>query len=137
MGLDLTGIENVEFYSGHYLDAVLEGDLKKAVFGKWMAAKDEQGKTPPHEALAALAGRYFTACARADEERDEVERWRHARDFHAYLLEALGYPYQPSEEPLDKHEVCPVLLSVRRDGRPPSPSLEGGASSTIRVETRS
>ena len=28
MALDLTGIDNVEFYSGHYLDAVLEGDLK-------------------------------------------------------------------------------------------------------------
>ena len=34
MALDLTGIENVEFYSGHYLDAVLEGDLK-SVFKRW------------------------------------------------------------------------------------------------------
>ena len=33
MALDFTGISNVEFYSGHYLSAVLEGDLK-TVFEK-------------------------------------------------------------------------------------------------------
>jgi hypothetical protein len=43
VALDFTGIQNVEFYSGHYLDAVLEGDLK-ALFDKWNDAKRDEGK---------------------------------------------------------------------------------------------
>ena len=54
MALELTGIDNVEFYSSHYLDAVLEGDLK-AVFARWRKQRDEDGKRPPYEALAGLA----------------------------------------------------------------------------------
>ena len=42
MALEFTGIENVgEFYSAHYLSAVLEGDLK-ATFAKWKKAKEEE-----------------------------------------------------------------------------------------------
>lgn len=57
MALDLIGIDNVEFYSGHYLDAVLEGDLK-SVFDKWKKEKEESGARQPHELLAGLANRY-------------------------------------------------------------------------------
>ncbi len=40
MPIDLSGIHNVgEFYSHHYLDALLEGDLK-GLFARWR--KDEQ-----------------------------------------------------------------------------------------------
>ena len=117
MALDFSGIENVEFYSGHYLSAVLEGDLK-ATFKKWKAAKDEEGKRPPQEALAGLANRYFTAFGKAIEERDPVERLHLAQDFHAYLLEALGYSRSAGIEALDDDEVLPVHLSLRRDGRP-------------------
>ena len=68
MALELTGIENVgEFYSGHYLSAVLEGDLK-AIFAKWKQGKDEDGTRPPNEALAGLANRYFTARSRAEDD---------------------------------------------------------------------
>ena len=43
MAFELTGIENVgEFYSAHYVSAVLEGDLK-SVFQKWKQAKDDDG----------------------------------------------------------------------------------------------
>ena len=117
MALDLTGIQNVEFYSGHYLDAVLEGDLK-AVFGRWASEEKEEGTRSPHKALGALAERYFRAKGQAEGERDAVERWRHGREFHAHLLEALGYPYHPSAEALEGDEVCPVLLALRRDGNP-------------------
>ena len=39
MALDFTGISNVEFYSGHYLTAVLEGDLK-SLFAGWRTVCD-------------------------------------------------------------------------------------------------
>ena len=51
MALNLTGIENVEFYSGHYLDSVLEGDLK-GLFDTWKKAEDADGTRPPYKGMA-------------------------------------------------------------------------------------
>lgn len=117
MALDLTGIENVEFYSAHYLDAVLEGDLKQ-VFERWKKAKDDEGRRTPQEALNALANPYFQTLARAEGERDESERWQLARSFHADLIAALGYSYEPGIEPLDGDTAIPVLAALQRDSRP-------------------
>lgn len=117
MALDLGGIENVEFYSAHYLNAVVEGDLK-SVFDKWKKEKDEKGKRPPNEVLAGISNRFFTALGKAEGERDLVERLRLARDVHAYLLEALGYQRSPSVEPLEEGQVFPVHLALERDGHP-------------------
>lgn len=124
MALDLTGINNVgEFYSHHYLDAVLEGDLK-AVFDRWKERELDHGVKAPEKRLAALAEDYFKAShasenlrGRAEDVR--VERWHLARGFHLALLEALGYPLQPGAEPLEEEGLAvPVLTSLRRDGRP-------------------
>lgn len=117
MSLELAGISNVEFYSAHYLEAILESDLK-AVFDKWKMEKEEEGKRDPVDRLHALANPYFAALAQAEGENDPVKRWESARAFNAHLLEALGYPYQPSAEPLEGDEVCPVLLALQKDGRP-------------------
>lgn len=46
MALDLTGISNEnEFYTSHYLAAILEDDLKD-LFSTWAKA-EEEGKVPP------------------------------------------------------------------------------------------
>lgn len=133
MALDLTGIENVDFYSAHYLDAVLEGDLK-AQFARWIKAKEEHGKRQPWDALAALANPFFELKARAEGERDEEERLTLVRDFHARLMEALGYERSVAAEELDDKgtEACPVALALQRDGHPflwvietPWPGVEG------------
>ena len=55
MALDLCGIRNLEFYSGHYLEAVLEGDLK-SVFARWAASEAATGRRPPPKELAGLSG---------------------------------------------------------------------------------
>ena len=95
MALEFSGIENIgEFYSTHYLSAVLEGDLK-TIFKKWKIAKDEDGKRPPNETMGGLANRYFTAFGKAGGERDPAERLNLAQDFQAYFLEALGYARNP------------------------------------------
>lgn len=118
MALEFSGIENVgEFYSGHYISAVLEGDLK-ATFERWRQAKEDDGARIPYEVLGGLSNRYFTARARAEEEAEPAERLALAQDFHAFLLEALGYTRQPALEPLEGDEVVPVHLSLKRDGHP-------------------
>lgn len=113
MALDLTGIENVEFYSGHYLDALLESDLKD-VFGRWTKQSEEDGKKHPAQLLGGLATAWFRAKSQGEEERDPTARWTIAREFHAHLIEALGYEYRPSVEPLDGDEYCPVLYATTR-----------------------
>ncbi|MBK8979642.1 MAG: hypothetical protein IPM29_27400 [Planctomycetes bacterium] len=117
MALDLTGIENVEFYSGHYLDAVLEGDLSQVLEG-WAQAEKDHGRTPPYRRLNGLANRFFDALAKSRDERDVAARFEAARVFHAELVAALGYEYSPDVEPLDKDHVLPVLAAYERDGRP-------------------
>ena len=117
MALDLTGIENVEFYSGHYLNAVLEGDLK-TVFDRWKQAQDESGQRLPQEALGGIAHHYFTAREKAAGERDPVERLRLAQGVHAHLLEALDYERAPGLQSLEGEEVIPVHLALERDGNP-------------------
>ena len=120
MTLSFTGIENVEFYSGHYLDAVLEGDLKQQ-FDVWAAAERDSGVRPPWKLLDGLANRYFEARQAAGDERDPLLRHAHARDFHAALLQALGFPYQPDLVLLGPDELqdrLPVLAMLERDRRP-------------------
>jgi hypothetical protein len=118
MALDFSGIDNVgEFYSGHYLSAVLEGDLKQ-IFQEWHDRKAGDGTRPPNEVLAGLSNRYFSVRAEASAARDVADRLRLARDVHAYLLEALGYTRDPQIEPVGGDDVVPVHLVVRRDGNP-------------------
>ena len=55
MATDLTGINNEnEFYTHHYLTAILEGDLKE-VLGQWsQREREEEGFRSPHVLLRGL-----------------------------------------------------------------------------------
>ncbi len=114
MALNLTSIENVEFYSGHYLDSVLEGDLK-GTFSKWKQAAEDSGTKQPRERLRALGGSFLKARNLASGEgrsgNSAAERWQCARNFHSDLLAALGYERNPGTESLGKDDLCPVLAT--------------------------
>lgn len=117
MTLSFSGIENVEFYSGHYLDAVLEGDLK-AQFEAWSTAETNKGIRAPWKALESLGNAYFQSRKAASDESDAHARLRLARDFHAKLTEALGYRYAPDLIELDDDTHLPILAATTRDSRP-------------------
>ena len=119
MALDLTGIENVEFYSGHYLDAVLEGDLKSVFKQLEARPRRRTGKRLPQELLAGLANTLLHG-PRAGRRR--------ARRGRA-LARRPGLPRPPARGarlPVQARApsrwtattVCPVLLSLQRDGNP-------------------
>jgi hypothetical protein len=116
MALDLTGIENVEFYSGHYLDAVLEGDLK-GLFDKWKKAQADHGTKPPYERFAPVAAAWERARKAASGETDPATRLDAAASFHAELVEALGYTRQPDVEALEDGKLVPLVARADRDGR--------------------
>jgi hypothetical protein len=116
MAIDLTGIQNVgEFYSHHYLDALLENDLK-GLFAKWREQGNEEGT--PDRRLNACATAYFTAKSRAIKESKLAARYAYSHGYHVQLLEALGYPYNFHVRYLLEGSSLPLLSALERDGRP-------------------
>ncbi|MBA2660680.1 MAG: hypothetical protein H0U74_00170, partial [Bradymonadaceae bacterium] len=116
MSMQFTGIENVnEFYTTHYLAAILEGDLKGTVFKEWSEQGDER---KPHEKLRALATDFFKFKAQLDDEENLDRRLTLHREFASKFLYALGY--EPGLRHHDlAHGTVPVIAEVRRsDGAP-------------------
>jgi hypothetical protein len=112
MSLDLIGIRNIgEFYSHHYLDALLEDDLR-GLFAGWRAAEEKA----PDLRLNRCATEYFAAKSRAMQSRKPADRYRVSHGLHVALLEALGYPYTPDVRYLLTNDVVPILSAVPRDG---------------------
>ena len=94
MALDLTGIGNVnEFYSHHYLDALLEGDLK-GLLARWDEREREENRTPPHKLLSRCSEEFYKAKARVAATATNDDRFAETHPLNVRLAEALGYPYE-------------------------------------------
>ncbi|MEK7412827.1 MAG: class I SAM-dependent DNA methyltransferase, partial [Planctomycetota bacterium] len=114
MAFPLTGIENSnDFYSQHYLDEVLENDLKD-LFASWQ----EQGSASPAARLRSMAGEYFRLRDRTLKARTLGDRVALLREMAQQLLPALGYDLQPETEAFETGDL-PVLACYRSaDGNP-------------------
>jgi hypothetical protein len=123
MTLELAGVHNVgEFYSQHYLETLLAGDIK-ATLTAWKAAEAAGGPKTPPKRLSALQELYYRASSRAAGERSVAVRLAQAREVHAALLDVLGYRRQPELESLGpdasgKERVVPVVLTVLHERKP-------------------
>jgi hypothetical protein len=121
MPIDLTGITNEnEFYTHHYLAAILEGDLK-AVFEAWA-----QQELQPWDGIRALA-RPFQAI---DRETDPVERQALRQKWFADLLGVLGYQLNHGEIELEGGALLSLAGQITRANGQPElwvlDALEGG-----------
>ena len=126
MALDLAGIRNEnEFFSHHYLSAILEGDLQKT-FKNWRLheatyhqtiklAEEKADANHPERApwiqLRALGQQYFRSRNQLAKERSRESRLTLQRQFFEPLLQALGYGWQPKMEILDECHAIPVLYT--------------------------
>ena len=111
MSFAVNGLTNAnEFYSQHYLDEILEKDLKP-LFEKWK----EQGVQSPVARLRAAAGAngYFRIRERFLSERKVSERASLFMDLVQPLLTALGYEIAPQNLLLADSEL--PVLAVYRD----------------------
>jgi hypothetical protein len=119
MAIDLTGIVNEnEFYTNHYLGAILEKDLKE-VLKKWSDEAQLTGTRMPHAQLDALRSDYFRMRSQIQRERTVQTKVTEQREFSAKLLEVLGYPYAPLCKSLDDGSELPLLAELKRaDGAP-------------------
>jgi type I restriction-modification system DNA methylase subunit len=119
VALDLAGIANVnEFYSHHYLDALLESDLK-SLLSRWETDEKEENRLPPFKLLSRCSEEYFKAKARAADTATDDDRFTETHSLNVRLAEALGYPYQAGEyELIENDQAVPVLAALKRDGNP-------------------
>jgi len=113
MAIDLTGIHNVgEFYSHHYLDSLLENDLK-GLFAEWKQEDDDT----PDKRVDRLATEFFAAKRKAMQTNQAKARFDAPHKIHVKLLEALGYEYKLDTRYMLEGQIVPVLSIVQRDGR--------------------
>lgn len=113
MSFAITGLTNAnEFYSQHYLDEILEKDLKP-LFDQWK----EQGAQSPVNRLRTAAGAngYFRARERFLTERKPSERASLFIDLVQPLLAALGYELAQQNLALADGEL--PVLAVYRDAK--------------------
>jgi len=113
MSFAITGLTNAnEFYSQHYLDEILEKDLKP-LFDQWK----EQGAQSPVARLRTAAGAngYFRARERFLNERKTSERASLFIDLVQPLLAALGYELAPQNLTLAEGEL--PVIAVYRDAK--------------------
>lgn len=127
MAADLTGIENVgEFFSQHYLDELLVGDL-----GEIRARWRETPGTAPDAALRALGREFAKAHAEASQHTQERALWECSHGLQVKLAEALGYAYQAGAYVhLPDRQVVPVLSVIERRSEPYLVVLEGRFSNS-------
>ncbi len=110
MTFAIAGLTNAnEFYSQHYLDEILEKDLKP-LFDQWK----EQGADSPIARLRTASGAngYFRARQRFLSERKASERASLFIDLVQPLLQAIGYQLVPENLVLTDGEL-PVLATYR------------------------
>lgn len=110
MSFAIAGLSNAnEFYSQHYLDEILEKDLKP-LFEQWK----EQGADSPLGQLRAVSGGngYFRHRQRFLAERRNSERASLFIDMVQPLLKAIGYTLSPGILPLADGQL-PVLATYR------------------------
>ena len=126
----LPGIANEnEFYSAHYLDAILREDLKE-VARRWRtqdtaeARQGVAGKSPDQE-LGSLRQPYFRLQDRRARAEDG-EKLTLQREFFQQLLPILGYSWQPQEKVLEDDTLISIVAEVTgRHGLPQLWVMEG------------
>ncbi len=115
MTFAITGLENTnEFYSQHYLDEIVENDLKP-LFNRW---KEQGANSPVSRVRTAGGAAYFRARERFISERKAADRLPLLIDLVQPLLQAIGYEIAPQEleSAEGKGHGLPVL-AVYRDAK--------------------
>jgi hypothetical protein len=122
----LTGITNAnEFYSNHYLDAILQDDIK-GVAQRWRELEEgsppaplDKGGEPggsisAQTAGSALGSLYFRLREQFRKQKSADDRLATQREWLADFLPVLGYELQPQSQELDDGQIIPVVAQVQK-----------------------
>lgn len=114
----MIGIENVnEFYTNHYLAAIVGGDVRPQL-DRWRDdAKQDEGSTPWRR-LAQLQQDFFRFKDQLERQRNAATRVEAHRTIAAALLGALGYELTPVHRELSVGPLPLLGTWARPDGEP-------------------
>ena len=88
MAIDTSAISNVgEFYSDHYLDAILDKDVKSH-FKAWEESEGN-GYIAPHKRLSGLSSAYFKLKSKLSNVVDNDERFKLTHELNVLITEVL------------------------------------------------
>jgi Eco57I restriction-modification methylase/N-6 DNA Methylase len=126
MTIDFTGIINEnEFYSHHYLLAILENDLKD-VLKEWKKAEKDKEIKPPYALVKGFSKEYFNLCSRIKKSRTPEEKLSVQREFIQTLLPILGFEFKLETKELEQGVCIPVISTVsKQSGAPELWIIEG------------
>ncbi|AHJ29039.1 Eco57I restriction-modification methylase domain-containing protein [Nodularia spumigena] len=109
--MPLVGIANEnEFYSAHYLDAILSQDLN-GITQDWQNAEEKT----PDKALASLRQDYFRLRDKLERIHEPGEKFQLQTEFLQQLLSILGYNWHPQIKVLDDDSLLPVVAEVTKN----------------------
>jgi hypothetical protein len=114
MAFPLIGIENAnEFYSQHYLDEVLDQDLRD-LYARW----DELGADAPPAKLRAMAGAFLRSREQLLASKSLADRHATLSDIAESLLGALGFAFHPQALELENGTLQLAGCARGSDGQP-------------------
>jgi hypothetical protein len=119
MAIDFTGIYNEnEFYTHHYLAAILEKDLKD-VLNKWKQQDKDENIRPPYAGLKGIAQEYFNLRNQENKTRKPEDKLGFQRQFLQNTLQILGYEFRPAIKELEDGVVIPIIGEVTKQSGAP------------------
>ncbi len=114
----MIGIENVnEFYTNHYLAAIIGGDIKPQL-DRWREAAQDGKTVTPWRRLAQLQQDFFRFKEGLERTRSAADRVQAHRLIASQLLEALGYQTRPLHRDIEAGPLPLLGELVRGDGEP-------------------
>ncbi len=119
MGMDLTGISNVnEYYTNHYLGSAFE-ETAAEVLKKWRA-EAKAGARAPWGCLRENARRYYAVHDQYMRSRFDSRTLSLIRSMADAYLKSLGYPEaSPQSIHVDSHITAPVYLELYKSNGSP------------------
>lgn len=128
MAIDLTGILSVnEYYTHHYLNTILEEDIKYIV-KKFKEESDEKEERTPWSKLKELSKKYYILNEKMNREKNLQTRYKLQYEFIVSLYQTLGYDINQNIEYIEvKSNISiPVLHEVKKvNGAPLLWIIEG------------
>jgi hypothetical protein len=130
------GIENVnEFYTNHYLAAIVGGDVRPRL-EQWRAAAREDEANTPWRRLGQLQQEFFRFKDQLEHQRNASARVEAHRKIAAALLGSLGYEIGPIHRELSLGPLPLLGERARGDGEPllwllPAPSAHAAEGDVL------
>lgn len=121
MAIDLTGIVSVnEYYTQHYLNTILEEDIKD-IINKFKEESQSTDENTPWSKLKQIARKFYTLNEKMGRERQIAERYTLQRDFLSEFFEVLGYDKDNKIKylPVKDNILIPVFYEVKKNNGAP------------------